>query len=711
MRAMAVLCGVLIGGCGGSTNQGAGDGGGAGGGGSNGPPAFSSTPATTVPEGQVYIYAAVAEDPDADVVRYRKLSGPDGLEVSAGTGAVFWPVPQNAAGDHAFVIEADDGKGHKAQQAAKVTVTRINVPPRIASRAPTAGAIGAAYQYAVRAEDDDGDALTYRLALAPGDMSIDVGGVISFHPGTPGVFRATVEVSDPDGATDRETFAVGVGSGNDKQPPAVAIAAPGARATVEVTTSVTGSVVAADLAGWTLEVCQPVSVAACREIARGLDPIAQGGALGELDPSPFLDGPARLRLTAWDADQNKGIAERDVIIDSAQHLGLFGVEMQDLVTRVDRVRVELGRIYDSRDRGQGDFSTGWTLHSNIAAAPEMMPGQIQMVAPAVLASGYTRFPCGFNCPDDILPPRPIELDVGDSVWIFNFEPVQESWVDRLSVKATYEEPPDAHIAPIYENGQPYYNGYLSAEPENGSVMLRCWEQNDMPYEPPAFHFDVPGKNGRFTVDIAHPSGRVLRMTGTPDLGSPVPPGQPYLTRDGVMGSRGLMVRFERDGKGRIVKIADQVYGGTVGFTYDGDDQLVASTYADNQKATFAYKRGVLVSYSLPDGLGGRTSVDLGAFNVFRNDGTNTKRVNFSIAWEKGLTGRFGDVWSFKAQLASGAYVAQAAACLIAAALASGVLEIGREADGGIGGGLGGVQAVEQVLRRALGVVVDVAAGY
>lgn len=65
-------------------------------------------------------------------------------------------------------------------------------------------------------------------------------------------------------------------------------------------------------------------------------------------------------------------------------------------------------------------------------------------------------------------------------------------------------------------------------------------------------------------------------------------------------------------------------------------------------------------YSLltePDRLGGRTSVELGAFNLFRNDGTNTQRVNATLGWERGLTGRYGDVWDFRAQVASAAYVA------------------------------------------------------
>lgn len=50
-------------------------------------------------------------------------------------------------------------------------------------------------------------------------------------------------------------------------------------------------------------------------------------------------------------------------------------------------------------------------------------------------------------------------------------------------------------------------------------------------------------------------------------------------------------------------------------------------------------------FGQPDALGGRTSVDAGAFNVLRRDGTNTERASLSLNWERPATGAFGDLWT------------------------------------------------------------------
>lgn len=55
--------------------------------------------------------------------------------------------------------------------------------------------------------------------------------------------------------------------------------------------------------------------------------------------------------------------------------------------------------------------------------------------------------------------------------------------------------------------------------------------------------------------------------------------------------------------------------------------------------------------------GGRISLDAGAFNVYRTDGTNTQRARLSAGWERGTIGRVGDVWNVRLQLDSAAYVA------------------------------------------------------
>ena len=48
----------------------------------------------------------------------------------------------------------------------------------------------------------------------------------------------------------------------------------------------------------------------------------------------------------------------------------------------------------------------------------------------------------------------------------------------------------------------------------------------------------------------------------------------------------------------------------------------------------------------PDALGGRVSVDAGAFNVMRTTGTDTRRANLTVNWERPFVGALGDLWKF-----------------------------------------------------------------
>jgi LPS-assembly protein len=49
-------------------------------------------------------------------------------------------------------------------------------------------------------------------------------------------------------------------------------------------------------------------------------------------------------------------------------------------------------------------------------------------------------------------------------------------------------------------------------------------------------------------------------------------------------------------------------------------------------------------FGQPDAWGGRFSVDTGSFNVLRTDGTNTRRANLTMNWERPFVGALGDLW-------------------------------------------------------------------
>jgi len=57
----------------------------------------------------------------------------------------------------------------------------------------------------------------------------------------------------------------------------------------------------------------------------------------------------------------------------------------------------------------------------------------------------------------------------------------------------------------------------------------------------------------------------------------------------------------------------------------------------------------------PDSWGGRLSVDTGLFNVIRDDGTNTRRANLTLDWERPFQGSLGDLWKITLHGDSAAY--------------------------------------------------------
>lgn len=66
---------------------------------------------------------------------------------------------------------------------------------------------------------------------------------------------------------------------------------------------------------------------------------------------------------------------------------------------------------------------------------------------------------------------------------------------------------------------------------------------------------------------------------------------------------------------------------------------------DDAKLPFVLPRYQYSYFGQPDALGGRLSVDVGAFNVYRNIGTKTQRANVAIEYQRPFVGQLGDLWA------------------------------------------------------------------
>ena len=177
-------------------------------------PIVETVPVVEASAGRPYRYDVEATDPDGDPLSYQLVTGPEGMTIDPATGAIAWTPGEDVLGNHAVTVRVEDGRGGFAEQRfdVSVIVAPPNRPPVFTSLPVATSFVGQPYTYDADATDPDGDVLHYALvAPIPAGMAIDEPtGLISWTP-TPdqqGEVDVTVEVTDGQGGTAQQTYAI-----------------------------------------------------------------------------------------------------------------------------------------------------------------------------------------------------------------------------------------------------------------------------------------------------------------------------------------------------------------------------------------------------------------------------------------------------------------------------------------------------------------------
>ncbi|MGB2985952.1 MAG: putative Ig domain-containing protein, partial [Phycisphaerae bacterium] len=141
-------------------------------------PQIISTPIYSAMENELYEYAVEAIDLDDDPLTFVLDAAPEGMSIDASSGLIRWTPGQTAAAfnPHPVHLTVSDPGGNTASQVYEIFVLAVNVPPVITSEPVITAVEGQIYRYDVEATDEDGDTLTFGLAVFPNGMNI--------HPGT-----------------------------------------------------------------------------------------------------------------------------------------------------------------------------------------------------------------------------------------------------------------------------------------------------------------------------------------------------------------------------------------------------------------------------------------------------------------------------------------------------------------------------------------------
>ena len=187
------------------------------------PVIHSNPPSVGAQVDTTWRYEVIASDPDGDVIEFDAPVAPNGFVIDSETGVVVWVPTANQVGDHNILIRVRDGNGGFALQSIQVSIAAPNTAPVITSNPKFAAMVGIAYEYAVKAQDADGDTLTYSLVgNEPGSMSIDsTTGFLTWNFPTPegNQFDIVVRVEDGKGASFEQSYTLNVVAQQTNQTP------------------------------------------------------------------------------------------------------------------------------------------------------------------------------------------------------------------------------------------------------------------------------------------------------------------------------------------------------------------------------------------------------------------------------------------------------------------------------------------------------------
>ncbi len=143
-------------------------------------PLFTSIPPLKAKETQLYQYTLAAFDKDKEPVFYQLLQGPEAMLLNEETHLLSWTPSFKDAGEHLITVAAQDAFDMRVQQFT-IHVQDLNRIPTINAIPRQTTSENAYFEYVIKAQDLDLDALNYKLINAPLNMELDpVTGVINW---------------------------------------------------------------------------------------------------------------------------------------------------------------------------------------------------------------------------------------------------------------------------------------------------------------------------------------------------------------------------------------------------------------------------------------------------------------------------------------------------------------------------------------------------
>ncbi|MEO8305631.1 MAG: RHS repeat-associated core domain-containing protein [Betaproteobacteria bacterium] len=438
------------------------------------------------------------------------------------------------------------------------TIASIVVEP-----GPTTRLVGDRVSYKATAVFVDGTSADVTLlslwtSNATGVATVDgTGGALAVSPGT-ATFAAQVGAK-----TGQSTLNVVSKIGTDSVSPVAVITSPVDGADAFGPTPIVGTATDANLARFELAYAL-AGETNWTMIAEGTTSVTNA-TLGTFDPTLLVNDLYTLRLLVFDRGGNVSEATNTVQVRGDRKVGLFTLGYQDLNVALAGIPITVTRVYDSRDKGLGDFGIGW----------RQILQTIRIRANRALGTGWVRNTVGPTVSLAPTSPHKVSVTLADGR-VEEFDLVVSPTANIGSLDFT---------SAVGYAARPGTLGKLAAIGNNSLLIVNGGLQDELLDDITLETFDP--KFFRYTtfegtqIDIHRTEG-VKKITDA--NGNAVTFGP-----NGIAHSGGQSVAFARDGQGRIVSITDPA-GNVQAYGYDGNGDLVSHTSAIGGVSRYAYNR-------------------------------------------------------------------------------------------------------------------------
>lgn len=353
----------------------------------------------------------------------------------------------------------------------------------------------------------------------------------------------------------------------DTVPPTVTIATPTNNAELTEITPIIGTVTDDNLLKYVVEIA-PAGQSTFTTIASGSTPVTNN-VVGTFDPTLLLNDQYTVRLTAF--DQGGNVASTSVVyqVTGNQKVGNFTLAFQDLGIPLSGLPITVNRVYDSRDKQQGDFGIGWRLDVQT----------MKVLANREQGTGWEVNKLSGIFPTFTLQPNDqhtisLTLANGD-VEVFDLRPTPTAQVlfPFTFLTAVYTPRPGT-LGTLVPVGN---TGLIIFDNQPGPVTLLD-DGTFGDYDPQTFRYTAV--NGtEFVINRTDGVQSIKDTNGNTLTFGP----------NGITHSSGRSITFQRDSQGRITQVIDPM-GQSQTYTYDPNGNLATHTDPEANTTRFLYNQ-------------------------------------------------------------------------------------------------------------------------